>query len=926
MLTIERFAEFYRALHTYEPFPWQERLSRLVHQQGWPRLIDLPTGFGKTSTLEIAVYLAALGSPAARRRVFFVVDRRVVVDAASEMAERLSGRLAAAETGILKEAADALRALSSDSTGIPLRVFTLRGGIYRDAAWATDPLQAQICCTTVDQVGSALLFRGYSARSPYSWPIQAAMTAFDSLLLVDEAHLSRPFEQTAEIVQAHYLKCAAAGADRSMTLVSLTATAATDTENVFRHDTNDMEHAELRKRYCAGKSVSLETEKGDFESAAAAHANAFARKHSRVAVIVNRVDSARAIFEKLAAEEKYDVVLFTGRSRPYDRNRLAKRYLPILRSDRAEGDPEKPVIVVATQCLEAGADFDFDAMVTEAASWDALRQRWGRLNRMGKHAAAPCIAITRGAKEDPIYNDSLKETFDWIESRLPVKQSKQDFPVFDASPANLAQCEIAAEQLGKMLQPKKDAPVLLPAYLDHLVHTSPQPEIELDIPVFLHGPGSSPADVFVLWREGLEPDLPEDWAGQVSINPPCSAEMLSLPVWRVKSWLRGDSTERHVTDLEGQPFTEERPSKKQSSKQFLLWRGDESKVLERVEELRPGAVIVLPSSYGGCDDFGWNPKSMESVPDIGDEAAYELRRRPVLRLFDRPLAEEGIDLLKDRTERSEGRQQILELLRQTPSRLLKRVTSEDESGQARVIAVAGPRPSRAEIKTRPAETGMEQESDASSFTAESGVALVNHLEDVAARARLYCEKLGLESGLALAVETAAQFHDIGKTDPRFQALLRQIPRWAVKPEGALAKSQQTFAPPAAYRRAREQAGYPQGARHEVLSAAMLAGAMGAGSWAPPQGCDADLVLHLVASHHGRCRPFAPYVEDTDPEMAEFTRGGVRFRHQTNHSLADWGSGVADRFWKLHGLFGWYGVAYLETLLRLADQRVSEEGK
>src|SRR5262249_22821741 len=50
------------------------------------------------------------------------------------------------------------------------------------------------------------------------------------------------------------------------------------------------------------------------------------------------------------------------------------------------------------------------------------------------------------------------------------------------------------------------------------------------------------------------------------------------------------------------------------------------------EELRPGDVIVVPSSYGGCDLWGWNPRSEASVPDIGDEAYQASHRCAVLRL------------------------------------------------------------------------------------------------------------------------------------------------------------------------------------------------------------------------------------------------------------------------------------------------------
>ena len=84
------FAEFFTALWGKPPFAWQRELAHRVLQRGgpWPQAIALPTASGKTACMDIAAF--ALAAQAVRlesgrtvtapRRIFFVVDRRIIVD------------------------------------------------------------------------------------------------------------------------------------------------------------------------------------------------------------------------------------------------------------------------------------------------------------------------------------------------------------------------------------------------------------------------------------------------------------------------------------------------------------------------------------------------------------------------------------------------------------------------------------------------------------------------------------------------------------------------------------------------------------------------------------------------------------------------------------------------------------------------------
>jgi len=187
--TSERFAEFFRAIHGNDPFPWQGRLAKRVCAGDWPRVIALPTAAGKTGCIDIAVFALACRAKDAPRRIFFVVDRRIVVDQAYIHAKKLADALLKAKSGILLDVADSLRELAGEKR--PLDVYALRGGMYRETAWTRSPIQPTVIASTVDQVGSRLLFRGYGVSDSMK-PIHAGLVGNDAIILLDEAHCAKP--------------------------------------------------------------------------------------------------------------------------------------------------------------------------------------------------------------------------------------------------------------------------------------------------------------------------------------------------------------------------------------------------------------------------------------------------------------------------------------------------------------------------------------------------------------------------------------------------------------------------------------------------------------------------------------------------------------------------------------------------------------
>ncbi|TGA99684.1 CRISPR-associated endonuclease Cas3'', partial [Streptomyces sp. MZ04] len=212
--------------------------------------------------------------------------------------------------------------------------------------------------------------------------------------------------------------------------------------------------------------------------------------------------------------------------------------------------------------------------------------------------------------------------------------------------------------------------------------------------------------------------------------------------------------------------------------------------------------------------------------------------------------------------------------------------------------------------------------DASSLTRP--VSLSRHSLAVAQRSADFATALGLPTPLVDALRTAGHAHDCGKSHSRFQCMLCAGDRLLAESlDEPRAKSGMDPADRTGRKRAAQLAGWGPEMRHEALSALAVT------AWLDTQpkharGNDADLLVHLVAAHHGHARPLLPPAPDPSPQEVTCT---MPDHQQITINSADMGTDWSgpDRFHALNRHYGPWGLALLEAVLRLADMACSEEG-
>lgn len=926
-LGLSQFSTFVQEVSGFPPFPWQRRLMGEVLESGWPPLLDLPTGTGKTHALLIALYALAIAPERSFRRIALVVDRRIIVDQVSDFAHRLQAALADPSWPTCREVARNLRALCVSDPDQPVRVVHLRGGIPRDDTWLGTPDQPTLIASTVDQVGSRLLFRGYGVSEGMR-PVHAGVLARDTLYLLDEVHLATAFEETLGRLEGTYADWPEhQGTGRRLRVVRMSATprdAAKATVDRFGLDDEDRAHPVLSRRLNAARPATLEV----IKTTRATDRDAVARNRQRIAqtacaraleatasgakavgVVLNRIDTARRTAQALRAHPDAEVVLLTGRMRPFDKSARQADITRIAGAGVEHPEDARPAIIVATSCIEAGADLDFDALVTEVASLDALRQRFGRLDRLGRYPQTWAWVLgrkdqlARQAKPDPIYGTALRNTWNYLTEI--AEDGRVDFGL-SAFPIP------EAERLEDLLPPSPEAPVLFPSYLDMWSETRPAPHPDPDVALWLHGKDQAPErDVHVVFRADLPPAStnPNDRAlatEALEFLPPVADEAVAAPLHEVESWL-GES---------------------------VVWRWTAEGVQPvPVRELHPGDTVVVDAQSGGLRHGTWDPDSTEPVTDVADPATLVARGLAKLRLdprcipeglepeLPRPPSTEAPERLEDaRAECLTWLDGLTDRLERAPEdwHPVLRALARPE-GRRRLVPAASGAGSRIwRVMVIPDRRAVEAttEEAISVFTGVE-VTLSDHLHDVEAWAGAFARTAGLEPRVAEDVALAALLHDIGKADPRFQAMLHGGDPITAASGSLLAKSRQ-HGSAAARARARRRSGWPPGLRHELVSLALL----DASPELRVRAHDLDLVRHLVASHHGWCRPWAPATIDPAPTRVRTTVAGVDVEVTTAAVDDTLTVACTSRFRRLCRRYGWHGLAYLEALLRLGDHRAS----
>lgn len=924
------------------PFPWQEELLRRFMLGAIDRSLDIPTGLGKTAVMAIWLVARACGAPLPRR-LAYVVDRRAVVDQATDVAKGL------------RDFVDQ-HAEFKASLGLGVRslsISTLRGQYVDNREWLEDPAAPAIIVGTVDMVGSRLLFEGYGTSRKMR-PYHAGLLGADTLVTLDEAHLVSPFEKLLEAIADGGATLGSRDeALRQLVppfrLLSLSATGRASTVNSIGLQDADLKHDVVRKRLDAPKRLTMLPLTGEMTltDELAKHAWAVAGEGAKPVRCIVFCDKRKDAEETLAAIEMLaqgdkktgkpatgiDLELFVGGRRVFEREGVADWLKTHGFIAGTKVQLTRPAFVIATSAGEVGVDLDAEHMVSDLVAWERMVQRLGRVNRRGDGTArvvvvveppkGPTKAIEGALKKDA--NDrtdkdskaisAYEASVGWVRNLpKPFERLPEDGATADVSPGALRNLKLKAAE-DPELQAIIDAattraplrPALSRALIDAWSMTSLEehtgrPEIE---PWLRGWEIDEPPQTAVAWRRYLPTLTRSGETLEVSKKevedffeaaPPHVSELLEIETYRVVGWLVA-----RAKDLAS-------PKRLRSMAPNDGDIGEAHRVVApmRMEDI--AAIVLQPTGDFRCRLALGDLVPADGGKDLSKAKKEELEHCLVgatlvvdarIGGLTNGLLDEDATEVAHCSDDGEPWLQVVERGSNAAMPVVRfRVRTSDTQGlvagdaswRERRRFVAAQSDDGEALRWLVIDKWRHDSSTEEDRSSGRPQLLDAHQVWAAERVRDCAKRLGLPEAYIDMLEAVALVHDEGK----------RASRW-----------QRAFNAPAdgfPYAKTRGPISYAilDGYRHEFGSLLLADEDPRLSQLTEDLR---DLALHLIAAHHGFARPIIRTVgcESLPPSALEERAGQV-----------------ALRFARLQKRWGPWGLAWWESLLRAADQQASRD--
>lgn len=585
------YEDYFAALTAYaRPHSWQRDLASAEFCSD--RLIRIPTGFGKTlGVLSAWMYHRVhRGDDRWPRRVVWCLPMRVLVE--QTMAEVTS-------------ALDRVDALWDGKSNHERRVgaHLLMGGAD-SGEWHLHPEHCAVLIGTQDMLLSRALNRGYAAPRA-RWPMEFGLLNQDVLWVMDEVQLMDVGLATSAQLQAFRRDDAADKRKNlrpcctwwmSATLQAAWLEKSPDTNRMMAvlppptvvPNTERTGHlwADVRKP-C--RRIDVKNDKDLARKVAENHIDRGRGTDGPTLVVVNKVDRAVSVYNSLVNERSLagtDVRLVHSRFRGAERVFWRERFL-----NRSASTPGTDRIIVATQVIEAGVDISAGVLVTELAPWASLVQRFGRCARWGGEATV--VVADFSPKDDVAAAPYAKDELDAAREALNS--------LHDVAPLHLEIFEEEHANLLPRLYPHEPQHLLLRHELDELFDTTPDLSgADIDISRFIRS--GDERDLLVFWANL------EDKSAPGSGLRPSRDSLCAVPFLKVRVWLCGDDKSRQL------------------KKGMRAWAWDWQDGAWRTAEpkdLYPGQTVLVDATCGGYDydvatgrGTGWDPTYRGEVFEV----------------------------------------------------------------------------------------------------------------------------------------------------------------------------------------------------------------------------------------------------------------------------------------------------------------------